>query len=666
VIARDARQALAGWRESLVSSRPGSWGWTALPFLVAALEAERGVTPAVIVGTLAAAGPLNLAIHGSRDALSERPTLHPRTTWLTIAAVGIVALLAVGVTAGIGTALLLALAGAIAVGAALASSGAIAAIFPGGLPGGLPAALTVTVRPAAWALVAVLVALAGLMAGRGVSDVSWPAVLALGSWATATGALTSLGEHRRVPGWLGRVGLAGYPLAAGLVALTGELGVLAGVGLLLYVIVPALVVVTGDAARAAVERRGLDRLVGAWLAILLVAHWRLVPADPLTFAIAILTALTAYALLNVVATRLATHPRSVRFAPTEPTDRDPSLAIVVPWHDDVDLHPATVPASIAQTYPDATVLVVDARSMPAGDAGLETWLDPAAIVTAPPRPAGWTGSDWARHAGVLAAERELVLLVAADTVPDPIAVRLLVEQFVSRDLDLLSATPRPMAPTPVTAVTAPGPDLLHHAVAPTWWSTLTAGRPAALAVADDSLLLIRRDAYRYSGGLADGPVIGSVAATAAPGERGAMGLARTMARGGYRVGSVHLATHAERIPPMTIGAALRATRHATASRSTGIAAAIGVTTLEAMAFLAPVVLPLVAVAGGAPLLTIAASLLPLGLVVAMRGALVVTQHHPVAGIALHPVAVVVTLAGRVAGIADLVTGRAAIAYHQPS
>lgn len=642
----------------------------ALPFLVAALEAERGVTPAVVVGTLAAAGPLSFAIHGSRDATSDRPTADPRATWVAIGVVGVVALLTVAVAAGVGSAVLLALAGAVAVGSALASSGQLATVVPRGaqtvVPAAVPAVVAVAVRPAAWGQIAIFVALAGLVAGRGVTDVPWPAVLALGSWAGATGALQTLRETRGAPGWLGRVGLVGYPLAAGLAALLGGLGVLAGLGLLLYAIVPALVLTTGDAARADVERRGLDRLVGAWLAVLLATHWSLVPTDPWTLVNAVLTAMTAYALVNVIATRLATHPRTVPYDPSESVDRDPSLAIVIPWHDDEDLHPATVPAVIAQTYPDATVLVVDARSIPAADPDLAMWLDAAAVISAPPRPPGWTSADWARHVGVLATERELVLLVAPDTVPDPITARLLVEQFVVRDLDLLSATPRPIAPTPLAAITAPGPRLVDLAFAPTWWSTLTAGRPAPLAVADGSLQLVRRDAYRYSGGLADGPATGDVTAANASLDPGAMGLARTMARGGYRVGSVHLATHAERVPPASIRDAVRMTRRVTASRSGGIAAAIGVTALEALVFLAPVIVPVVAAADGVPLLTLAASLLPLGLVLAMRGALVVTHLHPVAGITLHPVGAVVTLVGRVAGIADLVTGRAAIAYHQPS
>lgn len=662
MIARDVRQALAGWRASLAVSRPGSWGWTALPFLLAALEAERGVTLAVVVGTLAAAGPLSFAIHGSRDAASDRPTADPRATWVAIGVVGAVALLAAAVAAGVASAILLALAGAVAVGAALASSGAVATVVPAVIQGGA----AIAGRPAACGLIAIFVALAGLSAGRGVTDVPWLAVLALGSWAGATGALRTLRETRAAHDWLGRVGLLGYPLAAGLVALLGGIGVLAGLGLLLYAIVPALVVATGDATRADLERRGLDRLVGAWLAILLVAHWGLVPADPWTLVIAVLTAFTAYALLNVIATRLATHPRAVPFEPSETVDRDPSLAIVIPWHDDVDLHPATVPAAIAQTYPDATVLVVDARSVPSSGPDLEVWLDAAAVISAPPRPAGWTSADWARHVGVLAAERELVLLVAPDTVPDPIAARLLVEQFVVRDLDLLSATPRPIAPTPVTAITATGPELLDLAFVPTWWSTLTAGKPAPLAVADGSPLLVRRDAYRYSGGLADGPATGGVVAARAPADRGAMGLARAMVRGGYRVGSVHLATHVERVPPPSVGDAVRVTRRITASSAGGIAAAIGLTAIEALGFVGPLVLPILAVANGVPILTLAASLLPLGLVVALRGALVVTHIHPIAGIALHPIGVAVTLVGRVAGIADLVTGRAAIAYHQPS
>ncbi|MBA2700438.1 MAG: hypothetical protein H0U58_01890, partial [Chloroflexi bacterium] len=66
-----ALDALRGWRVLLATSRPRSWLATGLPFLVAALESDRALTPIAILGTIYFLGPYNLLLHGLDEVFDD-------------------------------------------------------------------------------------------------------------------------------------------------------------------------------------------------------------------------------------------------------------------------------------------------------------------------------------------------------------------------------------------------------------------------------------------------------------------------------------------------------------------------------------------------------------------------------------------------------------------
>ena len=89
-----------------------------------------------------------------------------------------------------------------------------------------------------------------------------------------------------------------------------------------------------------------------------------------------------------------------------------------------------------------------------------------------------------------------------------------------------------------------------------------------------------------------------------------------------------------------------------------LAVAIATILLEAMAWVVPLLLPILAWLSDAGPRLIVASFVPLLLLGAMRVALTLTQREPFTTVLWHPVTVGLTLLGQLAGIVDHVIGRA--------
>jgi 4-hydroxybenzoate polyprenyltransferase len=662
-----ARALFGSWRATLELSRPRSWPITALPFLVAAYDAGRTLSPAVILGTLYFLGPYNLLIHGSDVGQGRRrgkiaPPERVRQVRLAIALTNLpflVVLVLLGGTAA-GVALLL------AVAAALAYSVPPVRTRVRPIPGAVTRAMHL-VLPAACG---------SLVAGAAVAGLPWLALAALASWALATKMLRAIAQLARDraarttsvatvfgPRVTAVLSLVGYALAALLTVLIGRSGALAALGLTLYLLLPAMVLLAprnGPAAVEAAARRastsfvGLTYLVGFWLAVLLLRHWGLVGGFA-GFEIAIVASAVAaaYAGWNIVAIRLATRRRR-----THPDyERDIlSLTIVVPCHDDGEQLAACLETMLDQTYADTSILVVDLGSTD-GSAELAAEILGGAgrVMTAPPMPDDWTERSWARWTGVQASQGDLVLFVDADTVLVPVAARLLVEQLENAGWGLLSGVPRFDMPTAGERAAVPGFAMLLFGFRPIWLSALTGGRPPRVAFADGALTLVRRDAYEASGGHA----------TMRDSLREDIDLARTFARAGRRVGTVHVADLAARRGYPGADAAVLAWRRMILPSTGGsLALTLLLMAAQVLAYVVPLVLPPLAIISGVEARTLVASAIPLFLLGFARFALVLTQRQPLTTVFWHPVTIGLALIGQAAGLVDLVTGRTPAATRQ--
>ncbi len=94
--------AAASWRDLLRQSRPATWGWTALPYLAGSLDAERGLSAAVVLGTLYFLGPFNLLRHGVGEVVGRgsRPKAAALPMLIAIAVTNVPLLLALAYLGG--------------------------------------------------------------------------------------------------------------------------------------------------------------------------------------------------------------------------------------------------------------------------------------------------------------------------------------------------------------------------------------------------------------------------------------------------------------------------------------------------------------------------------------------------------------------------------------
>jgi len=96
------------------------------------------------------------------------------------------------------------------------------------------------------------------------------------------------------------------------------------------------------------------------------------------------------------------------------------MAVVVPARNEADTLPGLLASLAAQTRPVAEVVVVDDDSTDATKAVAAAHVR---VVSAPPRPSGWNGKQWACHTGLGATTAPLVCFVDADVelAPDALA-----------------------------------------------------------------------------------------------------------------------------------------------------------------------------------------------------------------------------------------------------
>jgi hypothetical protein len=78
---------------------------------------------------------------------------------------------------------------------------------------------------------------------------------------------------------------------------------------------------------------------------------------------------------------------------------------------------------------------------------------------------------------------------------------------------------------------------------------------------------------------------------------------------------------------------------------------------QVLAFVVPIILPVVAVAVGADARAVVGSCIPLFLLGFDRFALVLTQRQPLSTVFWHPVTIAVALIGQLVALVDHVTGR---------
>jgi 4-hydroxybenzoate polyprenyltransferase len=661
----------------LRASRPVSWINTGLPFLAAAFEETRALTPLVLLGTLYFLVPYNLLLYGVNDLFDYASDIrnprkqslegglvapgHARFLWLAVIATNVPVLAVLAWLSGpVGTIALL-----LTVGVALAYSAP---------------PLRTKERPfldsTTSALHFVLPAVCGfLVAGRAPDALPWLVLVGFLGWGIAShaiGAIQDIAYDRaggigsiatalgaRGTAW---IALAGYVVAVA-VALTlpAPWSAVVSITLALYLLLPVMVLARDDEAQARASWRsfmGLNIPAGFVLSHALLRHWGVTTFDPWELGVWVATGAAGWVLLNVLLTRWAVRARTDRgrLATGVAVGRDatpslPALTVLVPCRDEAHRLTEALAALAAQRYPGSFgVLVADDGSTDGSPgiaaAALAPLADRGQVVSVPPKPPGWSGKSWVVHSTMNETTTDLVLVMDADTVLEPHGAAVLVAELLATEADLLSGVTRYAMPTLGERAAMPGYPMLLFGFVPVWLGALTGGRPAAAAFAYGPIQLVRRSAYLTTAG--HGAIPDS--------HREDVDLARTFARGGMRVHTTHAAdlgaTRHYRSAAETVGSWSRILPgYAGGSLAVALLTVAG----ELLAYGLPIALPLVAALVAPDRL--GEALLPLGVLVAARVALAVTQRQPLVTVLLHPVTLMVTVAAQLGAIREMVLGR---------
>ena len=653
----------------VVASRPLSWVNTALPFLAAAYAVERGVSAPLVLGFLYFLVPFNVLMYGVNDIFDYASDVaNPRkasvegalvppdgrgTIWAGVLVTNVPFLVAI--------ALISPPAGTIAV--VVAAGAAVVYSAP---------PLRTKVRPVLDSLTSashfVLPAIAGfLVAGASLSGIPWPLIVAFAAWAVAshaTGAIqdvaydraagigsiaTAFGARRTAA-----IALGAYAVACIIPLAYGPLGVVAAAALTAYLLLPLSILADPREAQAHRAWRsflGMNLLVGFVLTQLLLAGWGFYPYPPAAVVAFLTIAVAAMPLLLLVAAELALRTPAVPGPDDAPPGR---LSVVVPCRDEAARLPAMLAAVARQDHPDLEVVVVDdASSDGSAKVAREVLarLRPGAgdrVVRAGALPPGWSGKSWACDRGIGASTGAQVLFLDADTVlTDPRALSRLAAEQRRTGAGLVSGVTRYALGTPGECAAVPGFPMTIFGLLPLALIHATGGRPAGLAFAYGPLLFVDRAAYVRVGGHAATP--GS--------EREDVDLARTFVRGGERVQVVRAASLGSTRHYPDARRALGAWRRVYVTYGGGsFAVALAALAVSAVAWLAPIVVPVAGLALGNATLVVGGAV-ALGIVTVFRLLLAIREHMPVRTVLWHPVTVSLTLAAQVASIADAVRGR---------
>jgi 4-hydroxybenzoate polyprenyltransferase len=626
-----------------------------LAFLATAIEAQRGLTPAIVFGVIyflvgyptlrAGVERLDDPDHGQRVAIGSIVALTNGPLLVAIAATGPLP----------GT---------------VATLGAVVAAILSSAP-----SFRMMERPLAdattYGVLLVLPAIAGsLVGGSAPIDLPWPVLVAFFAWASACAAIEALavvdpdraggrtsvairfGTKRTAVG-----ALVGFTLAALIGFAIGGLAALAGLGLTLYVLLPLAILSRPEARqarRAARSLAGLHRTVGVLIAAVLLVHWGLIRATPGQALGAAAIAVPMVCLGQLLVTdrllRLSRQRALERAETVQP--RLPRLSVLVRADPGAALEPL-IGEVAAQDHPDTElIIVVDERLrdeiaiVEAALAAARPWsADRDRVVVAPTAPDG--RSEVAQVAiGLEASSGDHVLVLGHGTVLVAGALRQLHEIALASKAGLVSGIPAYAMPTIEEQAFVPGFPMTLLGLMPVWATVSTRGRHHRLAFAHSAFLLIERDAYDAS------EPIGSTSRPA----RLAIDLARTIAKAGRRVRLVDAVEIVRTRPhPDGWGALREWRRSGLAYTGDSFAGLIDAILAAFGAWVLPWLAPLLGlVLGDRELL--AGGLIALAVLAAFRIALALLQAQPLGVIVLHPVTAVATLLALIASLADGVAG----------
>lgn len=123
----------------------------------------------------------------------------------------------------------------------------------------------------------------------------------------------------------------------------------------------------------------------------------------------------------------------------------PFVSIVIPARNEEKNLKSLLPSLLNLDYPKFEVIVVDDQSTDQ-TAFVARQFD-IQVFNCPPKPAGWSGKNWACSQGATLAKGELLLFTDADTIHLPSSLQMTVQALLQSDAQLLTVPPFHDCPT---------------------------------------------------------------------------------------------------------------------------------------------------------------------------------------------------------------------------
>ncbi len=103
--------------------------------------------------------------------------------------------------------------------------------------------------------------------------------------------------------------------------------------------------------------------------------------------------------------------------PDLPVSGTPRVSVLIPARNEATTLPHLLDALAIQSFQPLEVIVIDDDS--SDGTGAIARQSGATVISTTPLPPGWTGKNWALHAGVAASSGDILLFLDADTEPSP-------------------------------------------------------------------------------------------------------------------------------------------------------------------------------------------------------------------------------------------------------
>jgi cellulose synthase/poly-beta-1,6-N-acetylglucosamine synthase-like glycosyltransferase len=155
--------------------------------------------------------------------------------------------------------------------------------------------------------------------------------------------------------------------------------------------------------------------------------------------------------------------KSFRYAPRlETFERKPvgtpKVSVILPARNEQRYIRRCLESLLAQDYPNFQIIAINDSSTDKTGEIMQEYSDRDSrivYVSAPPKPDGWAGKNWACHQGYLRAEGEVLMFTDADTEHAANTMSLAIHHMLSQNLDALTAVPHLVCNDFWTRITLP-------------------------------------------------------------------------------------------------------------------------------------------------------------------------------------------------------------------